>query len=110
MRFSSSEPLVILTSINITVDVAPPINVHSSAHNIPSVDTRGETVMLTFVCTGILPCSREVMVTATYNNDNGHTHSIDHTLVLPIELYCIPHPPQDGHHKVITIIAMLLLW
>ena len=60
-----------------------------------------EPVTLTFACNGDLWYkSRQVHLIVSYCTSGGHTHTINHTLSLPMELFCKPSTPQDGQYKV----------
>ena len=100
----------------------PSINKTTPTHNIIIVNTliiscdykscdlymlysidggESETFVLTFVCSGDTPPGLlEGVVTVTYLNENKAVQTIDHTLLLPIEIVCNPCPPGDGCYKV----------
>ena len=67
----------------------------------PLGDGHKEPVTLTFVCNGDLWYkSRQVHVIVSYCTSGGHAHTINHTLSLPMELFCKLSAPQDGQNKV----------
>jgi Bardet-Biedl syndrome 9 protein len=87
--------------INLTVfvDVAPPISAHPTSLSLNVTDD--DKFILTFVCSGDSgwPDTNKANIILSYDNQN-HTHTIDHTLSLPIGLLCKPVQPQDGQYKV----------
>jgi hypothetical protein len=81
------------------VDVAPPISAHPTSLSLNVTDD--DKFILTFVCSGDSgwPDTNKANIILSYDNQN-HTHTIDHTLSLPIGLLCKPVQPQDGQYKI----------
>lgn len=69
-----------------------------------------QDVDLTFVCSGdLLTFQNEAHLVVTYSKGQDHTHRIDHTLFLPLGLFCTPTQPQDGQHKVQNYMPIIII-
>lgn len=110
-----SDPLIF--DINVNIDVAPPISVHpvtllfdssgnsSTSHTVFHYSLKDKEIdkelVLTFVCSSTQWASvHKAYLVVTYSTNMGRSYTIDHTLSLPLGLFCKPTGPQDGQHKV----------